>query len=144
MNERERSAEYEQRRCGHCAIFEGNNRSFKIQCPRALRIQFANKNAFSRARITSDGFKHVHERGMRGSRWSGRENQQRGWLDKMPAKPGQQRSLVNRQRFCAVKMPAGSLLRGAAGVEDLRAFTSGQTSQVELLASRGGCSGMTR
>ena len=57
---------------------------------------------------------------------------------KMPPEPRPQRLLINRQRLGIMKMAAGPVPRGAAGMEDMRPFRRRQAGHLILLERRRG------
>ena len=56
----------------------------------------------------------------------------------MPPEPRTQGFLINRQRLGIVKMAAGPLPRGAAGMEDMRPFRGRQAGDIIFLERGGG------
>jgi len=56
----------------------------------------------------------------------------------MRLEPRHERGFVNGQRLVAVKMAAGRLRRGAAGVKDVRPLFRRQAGEFEFLEADGG------
>src|ERR1035441_10912153 len=59
-------------------------------------------------------------------------------MEKMPPEPGTQRLLIKRQRLGIVKMAAGPVPRGAAGMEDVGSFRGRQAGDLIFLERRRG------
>ena len=62
----------------------------------------------------------------------------------MPPEPGPQRFLIDRQGLGVMKMAAGPVLRGAAGMEDMRSFPGGRLVTSCSLNAVVGSAGISR